>query len=409
MPLELIRDTRETLAAADLLGVSPGGSSFPKQSTNVPPKFAGTLKWQTWDTATYSHLVDKKLRNHLRIYINNDGKITNQPSVLLTYQTTFGQNNDLLIRWPLDVDPDIVVIAHYSIRYVVAPSQILDVDIVPWFTGHRITVYLECDVAGQSVTTVTQLKDFLADAAPYLTTSHPNGSNRTGVVPAMDWIVFQSAVTEGSIYDPLFLCLKWEGIYLNCWTKWKITMQHSKLGTNIPAVTELPYFTNSIMTQSPVFTEAESLYADTTQPIYVPRYWGQQPRPWTGSATGELSMQPPQFYDCRRYLFANFLLRTYMYVPDTEQTGDPWHDMAWPRWIKQKNTDCPEDTLLLARCDPTEPTTLPPHMWYKGGGRFEILPCIIEIEGTVYPNKFLKGPILGTSKAKLEIINVDSP
>lgn len=409
MPLELIRDFRETLPAADLLGVSAGGSSFPKQSTNVPPKFAASLQWQTWDNATYNHLVDKKLRNHLRIYVNNNGKITNQPSLLLTYQTVFGQNNDLLIRWPVNVDPNTVNTEHYSIRYVVAPNQSLAGSTVPWFTGIRITIFLQCDGTGQSTTTVTQLKDFLASYAPYLETSHINTSNRTGIVPAMDWVIFQATRNTGDVYDPLILCLKWEGIYLNCWTKWKITLQHSRAGTNIPVVTELPYFTNSIMTQAPRFTEAESIYADTAQPVYVPRYWGQQPRPWTGSSTGELSMQPPQFYDCRRYLFANFLLRTYMYVPDVDYTGDPWHDMAWPRWIKQKDKDCPTDTLLLARCDPTEPTNLPLHQWFRGGGRFDILPCTIEIEGTAYPNKFLKGPAFGTSRAKLEIINVDGP
>lgn len=430
MPLQLERENIKSLPPVEMLALSPGGTAFMKERTTfIEPEFDAKLEWQVWSNDTKQHLVppyaqtriqpeldydDPTHRKHLRLYINRSNNIVPKPSLMMIFQTSFGNNNDLRFIWPLPgLNLNYMEPEQYAMSYLVAPNQELTIDLVPTvptylttiYIGTHIVVKLACDPAGNSITTPQQLREKLAEVLPDLHTAHVIDSDESGILPPMPRTQFSAIVSDPYTYDPLFLALMWKGKYINCWTKWKIRLQHSTIGTTLPMSIELPYFKHDTMSQSPTWSEEEALYNDLQPPFYVPRYWGQKPRPWE-SSHGALSKQPPQLYDCRRYLFGNFLLRTFLYVPEPEYTGNPWYDLAWPRWLKEKRVPPPPDTSIPARADPHEPTYLPQQQWFKGGGTFRVLPCTVDIEAEVYTNKYFKGKILGKEKVLLEIVHV---
>lgn len=204
--------------------------------------------------------------------------------------------------------------------------------------------------------------------------------------------------------------LMWKGVFQSCWTKWKLTVDVTDPfpgpGLTFPDNSfELPYHTNRMMAPTAAWSPDEALYRDLKrgEPVTVPRWWGQQPRPWGGGGTD--AKYPPQFFDCRRYLFCQFLHRTYMYAPGPHEppTNNNWEDLAWPKWTKYKGRELPMDTSFFAGADPNEPL---PHPKYRGGAPFRPLYCVVNIRGEVYPNKELRGKPLGRDFATLEIADV---
>jgi hypothetical protein len=432
MPLEFSRENKETLPDADLLSLSPGGASFGKTNVSVPPKFDAVLKWQTFqDPLADRHLlisnsVESKLKlfdqnsvDTLRLYHNDRGYLTTKPQILLSYRTRRLKNSDLVFFWAFPSNE--LADASFSdngIRFVAGvPGQPISAYFSANVTGNLfyLTIVLRCDAGGESITRPEEVIEYFRTNLRTIDVHHSYDSDGSGFVRLdEEWkrftIDYDQLLPRQPLYDPLFTALMWQGTYRNCWTKWKIRMVHNHPDTLLPyLMPDLPFFRNELMSQEATWTEDEALYRDVRSGnIHVPRYWGQKPMPGS-SGTGGLRVQPPQFYDCRRYLFSNFPLRTFIYVFEPEYTGDPWHDLAWPRWIKENGKKMPDDRVHLAKDDPNDLLTnrLPPSQWYAGGGNFIFLPCLVEIEGTVYPNKWFKGPALGSGKARLEFVYVD--
>lgn len=233
---------------------------------------------------------------------------------------------------------------------------------------------------------------------------------------------------------------------------------------NLPySIDDYPYFKNSVMSQKPIWTEDEALYKHSAvkgKDVFVPKFFGQKPRPFSvdiggvaertqsGSNMEPLNLlgpeplpdvglrmdlegpeidtlfsgareqgflgenpktqdfgastQPPQFFDCRRYLMVNWKRRSFLYDEEAPfVTGDWWHNMSFPRYLKRKGKSLPNDNSYEARTSTEDNST--PTKTDIGGGTCLIGPCSFRIKGEVYGNANLVGPILATQYANLII------